>query len=147
MLRNEDYTDRELLHVVDDVTTEDGWADTAELADRLGLNSNGGRRYVGARMSWMVRYKFCERAKPKKDATKQDARYRLTRHGRALIQGDLDTDTEAKLEDLSPGERVLVMRVIAREGFSSANPATDMLRREYLHHYAQRKRTRRAIRV
>src|SRR3954471_18252742 len=101
MLRNEDYTDRELLHVVDDVTTEDGWADTAELAERLGLNSNGGRRYVGARMSWMVRYKFCERAKRPKQSNKKDAampkdaRYRLTKHGRALIQGDLDTDTEA----------------------------------------------------
>ena len=144
MLRNEDYTDRELLHVVSDVTTVDGWADTEEIAERLGMAQNGGRRHVGSRMSWMVRYKYCER---KVEGKGERVLYRLTKQGKSLMAGELDSDTESVLKSMEPGERVMVMRVIARQGFSTASPAQDMLRREYLHHYAKRKRAKRKVRV
>lgn len=140
MLRNADYTDRELLHVVDDVTAGDGYADTYEIAERLGFTGNGseqtGRHAVATRMAWMVRYGYCTRDRD------QPGRYKLTKDGRALMSGELDHSMEETLAAMDPGTRVMVLRTIAKPTFNGAQVAQHMLRREYLHHYENRKRPR-----
>lgn len=141
MLRNADYTDRELLHVVEDVTAGDGYADTYEIAERLGLAPNGngdrhGLHAVATRMGWMVRYGYC-----KKDDSRP-GHYKLTKDGRALMSGELDHSMEESLAAMDPGTRVMVLRTIAKPTFNGAQVAQHMLRREYLHHYENRKRPR-----
>ncbi len=137
-LRNEDYTDRELLAVVDDLTPGKSYASTSDIAERIGLTGDNPRRAVGSRMSWMVRYGFCER---NDDPEKKDnPEYRLTKAGRDLRTGNLSSSLERALDGLSPGDRVLVMRSVAGSAFARATPEQDAVRREYGHHFAKRRR-------
>ncbi len=139
-LRNEDYTDRELLHIVADLQAGPGFVDTGELVERLGLPEGSGHA-VASRMSWMVRYGWLERDP---DAR---GRWRVTRKGRSLMGGQLSPEVEAALGEMSHGDRVLVMREVARKSLVSTDaPTADLVRREYLHHMATRQaRLRRAM--
>jgi hypothetical protein len=132
-LRNENLTDRELLHIVNDCTAADGYATTREIADRLGRNGEG-IHDVASRMNWMVRYEFCTRH------ADRPGNYKLTAIGRALMDGRLSKGVERALEKMDAGERLLVMRAIAAPTFSAVTPTQDALRREFNHHYVNRKK-------
>ncbi len=130
-LRNEDLTDRELLHVVNECTAADGWATTLEIGEQLG-RSEGDLQDVSSRMSWMVRYGFCERHKERPGV------YRLTKAGRGLMGGKLTKAVETALGGMDEGTRLLVMRMIAMPTFANSGPAQDAMRREFGHHYSHR---------
>ncbi len=133
MLRNQDYTDRELLHVVNDVGGQ-GYASVKEIADRLGFTERSQVQAVATRMAWMVRYKYVT-----KHAT--EGGYRLSKEGRTLMEGAISPEVEQALAEMKQGDRVVVMRSIASHGFANGSQAGQhMLRREYLHQYANRRR-------
>lgn len=133
-LRNSDYTDRELLHIVDECTTEDGYATTFEIADRLYADAtqNGARRYVGSRMAWMVNYGFCARD------PERPGHYKLTKDGRDLMSGRLKRSVETALTTMSDGDRALALRTLASATFDHAGPQQAFFRREYQNRYDNR---------
>ncbi|WP_028058279.1 hypothetical protein [Candidatus Solirubrobacter pratensis] len=128
-LRNADYTDRELLHVVEDVTTREGWATTGEIVERLNLVGEKPGHAVATRMSWMVRYGFCQRHPD------YPGQYRLTRDGRKLMRGEVPEDVQSILNRMSHGDRVMVMSLIAKKSLvKGPETSANMMRREFLHH-------------
>ena len=40
-LKLENYSDREMLHLIHDLSDAEGWVDVEILAERVGLSSNG----------------------------------------------------------------------------------------------------------
>lgn len=133
MLRNEDMTDREVLALVKDCLGPNDLAASSEIADRLGVKDDdrAGRASVSRRLSWMRRYGWL--------AYNEDERaYALTDSGRALLNGKLRASMQRALEDLSPGERVLLMRGVA-SGLNSVSTLTAV-RREWQHQYARFRR-------
>lgn len=145
-LRNADYHDRELLFIVDDLSTEEGgYASTADIAEVVfgvpeGEHANGERRYVGSRMAWMARYGFVERD------PERAGHYKLTKAGRELKGGKLTKSVQNALERMSDADRALVMRSAASEVFAHSGPAQEFFRREYTHHFENRTRPKAAKR-
>lgn len=141
-LTNADYHDRELLFIVDDLSTQEGgYAATADIAEMIfGIpqegQANGERRYVGSRMAWMTRYGFCERD------PERAGYYKLTKAGRDLKGGRLTKTIENALGKMSDADRALVLRSAASEVFAHAGPSQDFFRREYTHHFENRARPR-----
>lgn len=143
-LRNEDYTDRELLHVIEEHYDGSGWADSEAIARALGMSENGGLREVSSRMAWMVRYKFCDRkieASTDEEGKKRKRTvYRLTKDGKLLKGGEVPSPVAKALNAMTPGDRLLVMREVASATFSARNEAAQHgIRREYLHQYSRRR--------
>lgn len=145
-LKNDDFSDRELLHVVNDLADNDGYTTSQEIAHQLGirLETNGhhvtqedhlnhGIRCVGTRFAWMVRFGFCERDE---DRTK----WRLTAEGHDLMNGRLTSGLQKALDKLDPADRVLLMREIATGYVDSSPAAAAMLRREWQRGYRRRGR-------
>lgn len=143
-LRNQDYTDRELLHVVDDCADADGFAHTSDIADTIfgttQASENGSRRYVGSRMAVMVRMGFCDRH------PEAAGFYRLTQEGRQLMGGKLRKTIERALADMTDGERAMVLRMAAREVFDHGGASANYFRREYSHHENRWRDARRSAR-
>lgn len=140
MLRNSDYSDRELLHIIADAAGADGLASSDDIAAALGYSDNGQprSRLVAPRLSWMARYGFIERVEPE-PTSDRDPRYRywvLTNVGRALMGGRLSMRVQEALERADPGTTLLLMRRLSSAEHSQA--VADALRREYQHNSARR---------
>lgn len=132
-LKNEDYTDRELLHILNDVADGDGWASTFDIAAVLPIKHPDGEdhgthasRCVASRFAWMTRYGWVERDESR-------TKWRLTRVGRDLMNGKLNKSFQTAMDKLSPGDRVLVVRAMGAAFRTGSPEAATMLRREWLH--------------
>jgi hypothetical protein len=136
-LKNIDFSDRELLHVLSDVADDDGWATTPELGQTLGIVAPETmvtpnqkiayvHRCVGARYAFMKRAGWVER-----DETR--TKWRITRIGRDLMMGNLSKALENSLGKLKPGDRVLVMRSLTQAYRADRVESATMLRREWQH--------------
>lgn len=132
-LRNLDYSDRELLHVIYDATGGDGLASSDDIAAALGYSDNGKprTRLVAARLTWMARYGFIEPVEPEATSDR-DPKHRLwavTPVGRSLMGGRLNGHVEQALTRSDPGQALLLMRRLTTEGRSESVAAA--LRREF----------------
>lgn len=137
-LRVVDYTDRELLHILNDKANEEGWATSDELQDSLAVNypaEDGeivtdaerigyARRCIGARYAYMVRVGFVER-------NDKRTHWRVSNVGKQLMSGELDGEFERTLRRLSPADRILVMRELGRGYRGAGAPAQTIIRREW----------------
>ena len=56
----DDYSDRELVHVVVDLANDEGWTSVVDVASRVGLKEHV--QSVTVRFSWMKRYGILERS-------------------------------------------------------------------------------------
>lgn len=137
-LRNVDYTDRELLHILNDVGDAEGWSTTDDLAEQIRIShpeGNGSipeairlrhaKHCIATRFAWMVRFLWVERDESR-------TKWRLTEIGRDLMNGALSKRVEQSLDRMKPADRILVMRSLAT-GFERGAPASTMLRREWEH--------------
>lgn len=128
-LRNVDYSDRELLGVIQDEAGAD-WATSEDIARAIGFTDGEGlpspASRVVPRLNWMKNYGFIER---------QDedgiARWRLSDIGRELLNGRLTKSVESALGRMGAGDQLLTMRALTRR--EAAQPIKTALRREYLH--------------
>lgn len=135
-LKNSDFSDRELLHLLSDLADSDGWTTTPELATALGIKPSESmtprqqeayaRRCVGSRYAAMKRFGFVER-----DETR--TKWRVTKVGRDLMSGKLTKGLEQALGKLSSGDRILIMRSLTQAFRTDRVEAATMLRREWQH--------------
>lgn len=149
-LRNTDLTDRELLANITDAIEADGWATTTGIAVECGFRGSGEKgdtpaRKAANRLAWMRDGGLLESTGP--DLTKpyvepgdRDTRWRLTEFGQSIRSGALSRSAERALEGLDPGAQVVLMRLIAQQGYVNGDTALAFtLRREWQHNQAQRK--------
>lgn len=130
-LRIIDYTDRELLHMLNDVADEEGWATTEQLVKAIGLVSKDNdpgrpRRSVATRFTWMRRFGWVER-------NEEHTAWRLTREGADLMNGSLRRGLQKSLKSMRDGDRVLLMREMATAYREAPRESAIMFRREWIH--------------
>lgn len=143
-LRNEDLSDRELLHLIDDIAQQDerGHVLSQDVIDRVGY-SNGSGRAVTSRMSAMGRLGFLERIEARTLGLPASAppRYIISSEGRALMGGKLNKAVQTTLERADAGTELLIMREIAERGYVRGSQVrANGMRRQWLHSAARRSR-------
>lgn len=136
-LRNEDYTDRELLHVVNDCMNGEPWASTEDIANALGMDTKRGRASVGRRLSWMVRKGWMV-----KNAD-EPGLWGIKAVGQELMGGKLTAPVQRALDSLKPGQGVVLMRDLGKVMSGARAEAQEMIRRQFLHDQAAVKSRRR----
>lgn len=117
-LRVVDYSDLEVLHVLDDNAGDDGFTDVIAIVEALDVSE----RSASARMAWMRKYETVER-----DGNK--ARWRPTQLGDSILRGTLPSSMVSGLEGISEGSLVLVTRALRER--SGTGPMNVLLRREW----------------
>lgn len=141
-LRNEDITDREVLYIVNDCEGRDGFATSGTVSEQFGIKDDDrkGRGSVARRLAWMKQYGWLD----VQVESGEQRQYRLTKAGKEVMGGKLRASLTKTLENLAPGERVLITRAIASSTFANGTSVeiADAVRREYSHHYAKRPRAR-----
>jgi hypothetical protein len=141
-LRLEDYSDREVLLILQDITGPDGWADSLEVAERIGLQAEHPRRTAASRLSWLQRYGAVEREFAR-DADgvirlRRDGRpvytqrWRLTDRGRTLAAGTLTSRQQESLERMATDDRLLLItRWLTEVERSTDDVAATLMKREW----------------
>lgn len=144
-LRNIDYSDRELLHVIKSVADGRGLARAEDVAVAIGIAQNGKRTPAGTvsvRMSWMRRYGFIDRVDARTYGGKAtDAPYWIiTPAGRQLMGGTLNRSVVRAMR-ANPGNPLLIMRELMVNAYVETDaPFATALRREYQNGMAKRPR-------
>jgi hypothetical protein len=128
-LRLIDYSDRELLHMVEDLAGPDGWADALDLAKALGIEGKRRAACVGSRLAWLRRYGAVEG-----ERGPVRMRWQVTEIGHVMIRGELRSRVRNVLEDLDESQVLLVMRALAGRQRSYNNDVRGhLIRREWRH--------------
>jgi hypothetical protein len=130
-------SDSELLHIVDDLADDSGWATNLDVRMQLGEDIDdpevSKRSGVGSRLSWMRRYGWLE-----SDATRASC-HRLTPMGHAILDNaQLSRTFEKALAKLNPAQQVRLTREIAQGGMQSPSEIQAALRREWQRNLARR---------
>ena len=130
-LRIVDYTDRELLHILNDVANEEGWASSEDLAKAIGIKPRGDdprgpRRCVAMRFAWMARYGWVRR-------DPSNTMWCLTKDGEDLMSGQLRPALQQSLKEMRAADRVLLMREMTNAYRNAPKSAAAMYRREWVH--------------
>lgn len=127
-----DYSDREMLHILDDVAGPDGWIETEHIARKMFGATNSGPpskdalRCVAVRMSWMRRYGLVE-----KSGKSREARWRMTEFGERALKAGLKSSEVKAVENLDEEDLAeVMMRFGARYHYVSREAAT-LMRREW----------------
>jgi hypothetical protein len=144
-LRNEDLTDRELLHVIADAADDNGLATSEEIALALGISQNGNKSLatkVSVRLSWSVRYGFLESIDPREVGVQREVKsklWRITPIGEQLMGGRLAKNVESAMDRMDPGAQLLAMRRLTRQAYIEAgSEVANAVRREHRHWEAKR---------
>ena len=154
--RNEDWTDREILGIVQDLINEDGEATTTSIGERMGFklrhaNGNGRRETpatkVGGRLGWMRSGGLLSsyETDPEADGHEpgdRDLRWDLTDIGYDICTGRLTKAVSGALGKMTDGDRVLLARELMRATWIDGNDGGAFaIDRQIKHERAQQKRS------
>jgi hypothetical protein len=142
-LRITDFSDREVLLILNDVADGEGWASAKDMVERFGFAQRLDRphRFVAQRLSWLGRYGALERehewdeqGRPKLTRSgklKYTQRWRMTPAGRALAMGKLRTGQQRALEGLTDEQLLVALREVTRHVQRAGETAAVLARREW----------------
>lgn len=125
-LRLADMPDRELLHIVNDLADNDGWAAHEDMTKRLGISHKHPGNCVGMRMGWMKKFGFVV-----SEWFDGERHYRLTQKGRDLMNGKLTTAVQKALDKMGEGDMMVLMRTATGRYRQMSPEAATMARREW----------------
>jgi hypothetical protein len=136
-----DFSDREVLLLLNDVADAEGWALAEQVAERIDLGTDNPKRSVANRLSWLQRYGAVER-EVKRDATGNirvtrggklmfTQRWRLTDMGAALALGRLTAREQRTLDDMGDEKLLILARVMSRRFRTADAVASRMMGREW----------------
>jgi len=134
-LSNASRTDLEMLHIIQEATGPDDWATSDDIAAVLGISSTKTRSRAGRvapRLSWMARFGLIRRV----EVSDGGKGWQITDAGRTIMSGKLRKPVSDALDASTPGDDVLFMRKLMQR--QRDDTAAVTIRREYLHHVAQR---------
>lgn len=150
--RNDAFTDREMLGIVDECAKGDasGWATTTDIGIKMGWSKNGDKNNtpavkVATRLAWMRDAGgLIESMKPDANTTwvepgDRDTRWRLLPDGQAILSGKLTQTIERALEKMDVGALVALQRELMRTGWISGTQSSAFaINRQFQHDRAQR---------
>jgi hypothetical protein len=128
------FSDREILHLLQDLSDHEGWVDLDHLAQRVNLSRNGMsedshrkhvRRCLGIRLAWIKRLTHTvERSQTK-------GYWRLTVAGEEVVRARMTRDSEAKLEGLGDFTAVVAIEILSRRYMRADRNAANLMRRQW----------------
>lgn len=119
-----DYSDRELLHLIEEVKLDSGWSRTEDVAKAVGLTSDKPNRPAGIRLAWMRRYGALEKHETQ-------PWWRLTPIGRSLMDGELTADERETIDEWSSAQLLMVTRRLTGRWRRAGTTASTLIRREW----------------
>ncbi len=150
-LKLENYSDRELLYILNDLTPTQGeWVETHTIAERIGLQRNGlsdeqfalhAQRCVSVRFSWISRLSGCVEKDPDRKQG-QAPRWRLTQTGLRVVNAKMNESTTKRLaEGISDFDALLALDALSRRYNATNVGAANLMRREWSHgtHWKRRR--------
>lgn len=140
-LKLTDFSDRELLLILDDVSDDEGWSSARDMVEPVGLKEDG-VRHVSSRLAWMRRYGAIERELLWDEngnpitgpmGQRQGQRWRLTEAGKMMAYGKLTKAQHKALEGIGEGELILAMRQMSLHFANASDTGATLARREWTH--------------
>jgi hypothetical protein len=146
-LSNIERTDLEMLHIIKKACGQEEYTSAVQIAAELGIfatddDPRGARRVV-PRLSWMKRYGMLFTVDPQNvnRDSKDGKLWGITAAGSRLMEGRLRKNLADAIEADDPGSHLLMMRKLSQRTIVNGDQTTAAaVRREYLHHNAQRVR-------
>lgn len=147
-LKLQDFSDVEFLHLLMDARSDDGWTDSAHLAEMDGLAFLGDvykypRNPISSRLVWLWRYGVVEREhkrdaqgnllyiKDDQERPKWGQRWKLTALGQAMVSGKLTGRQRAHLEGLEAERMLDVTRWLTEQTREAPLAARRLMEREW----------------
>jgi hypothetical protein len=128
-LRLIDYSDRELLHRVNDLADDEGWVTAQQVAEAINLTHESPARCVGARFNWLKRYGAMHR---------DGQKWRMTTIGQSLAFGNLNTVHAAALDSLPDDRMLALVRAVSNRYRAADGVTATLMGREWKYGVAQR---------
>lgn len=137
-LKLENYSDREMLHLLNDLASEEGWVDVEILAARVGLSPNGmseaqlaihARRCVSVRLAWIRKLSGCVERHPDKGSLL----WRLTETGEAVVSAKLSQAIVQGLDQMGELNSLLALDALSRRYRRADVKAANLMRREWVY--------------
>ena len=126
-----DFSDRELLLIVMEICeANDGFAETFQIAEALGVKSKHPKSSVGSRMAVLRRIGAVD--KDPEAPSYKTSRWMVTTRGAAIANGRLRATTERTIENMDEGQLLLLTRHLTRRYQGANGTASQMLRREWM---------------
>jgi hypothetical protein len=124
-LKLEEFSDRELLSILLDVSDDDGWATSAEVAEAIrGLDAKHPAQNVGIRFGWLRRFGVVE-------YDRIEHRWRMTPAGLTVIGRKLSDREEQALGRFGDDALVQVIRHCTSTYRRSHYATANLARREW----------------
>lgn len=136
-LRLYDYSDRELVAIIDDVADEEGWASRKNIGQTIfpfvAWDEGSDRtkhvlRCVAIRLAWLRRYGVLE-----KRLTAGESEWTLTEDGQRFLQGRLNAAEQRIIESLKEDRLVAATSLLTSRYQSSSPVAANLIRREWMY--------------
>jgi hypothetical protein len=129
----EDFSDVELLALVNEHADSDGYVMTEEMVLVIGLDVENARQCVGSRFSWLTRYGAME-----KDPD-ETGRWRLSAVGRAMVRANLTAAEKRMLENLADDKLLSLARGVTNKYRSTGATGAQLMRREWQYGTSKRR--------
>lgn len=135
-LKLESYSDREILHVINDLGGDD-WVPVWKVAARIGLAVEGmseeqlvlhGRRCVSVRLAWIKKLSGTVERHPEKTAV-----WRLTKSGVEVVQAKLSQAISVGIDQMADPSTLLTLDALSRRFRRADVKAANLMRREWTH--------------
>lgn len=130
-LKLREFSDRDLLFIIDETADYDGWARAQYIAERIGLNTKYPERNVSSRLAWMVRFGVIHRHP-------EQVAWQLTNLGEALRTGKISRRQQDSIDKMDDAQMLLLTRSITRRYEHASSDVATVLRREWTYGTAQR---------
>ena len=121
-----EYSDAELLHIVNDLADADGWVEASAVAARIGIQHENPTRCVISRFSWLCRFGVMHR-------DPDELRYRLTPEGQAVISAKLRASQMKMLDTLADEALMAVTGMVTTRWRGTNRANAHLVRRAWQH--------------
>jgi hypothetical protein len=134
-LKLESYSDREILHIVDDLRGDDGWVSVNQMATRIGLSVDGMSdeqlalhtgRCISVRLAWIKKLSGCIERHPE-----QTNVWGLTDLGREVVSAKLSQAIAIGIDQMGASNTLLALDAISRRYRRADVKAANLMRREW----------------
>jgi hypothetical protein len=130
----EDFSDVELLALVNDYADSDGYVTSEEMVLVIGLEAHENpKQCVSARFSWLARYGAMEK---NPDET---GSWRLSEVGKAMVKGTLNAREQRLLETLGDEKLLSLARGVTSRYRSTGATGAQLMRREWQYGTSRRR--------
>jgi hypothetical protein len=134
-LKLENFSDRELLYIISDLTPASGWVDVDAIAARVGIAVADlsdeqlllhARRCVSVRLAWIRKLSGCVERNPDETLS-----WGLTYWGQTVVKGKLSNVVSERIAGLSEADSLKALDLLSRKYLRAEANAANLMRREW----------------